>query len=184
MRRLERFEMTIDDAIRRCAAGDRDALMQIYQQEAGRMLGVARRIVSSKSVAEDVVQDAFLLIWRGAAQFDSSRGQGRGWIYAILRNRALNVLRSEARVEALDEASLAEVPSTEESADALVGRLQEASHLQKCLGALDALRRKMVVMAFTNGLTHGEIAAHLRMPLGTVKSHIRRALLALKECLS
>jgi RNA polymerase sigma factor (sigma-70 family) len=176
--------MTIEEAIQRCAAGDRAGLRHIYEQEAGRMLGVARRIVAKSALAEDVVQDAFLQIWRGAAQFDPARGQGRGWIYTILRNRALNVLRSESRVDPLDEANLAELPSPDESADALVERLEQSSALKRCLGALDAMRRKMVVMAFSNGLTHGEIAAHLKLPLGTVKSHIRRALQALKECLS
>src|SRR5215217_8600123 len=93
----------LDEALRRCAAGDRAALRSIYDAEAPRMLGVAMRLLRRRALAEEAVHDTFVQIWLKAASFDPSRGQARTWLYAILRNRALNILRDESRTDLVDD---------------------------------------------------------------------------------
>ncbi|MGP4667094.1 sigma-70 family RNA polymerase sigma factor [Agrobacterium pusense] len=173
----------LDKALAACAKGDRSALRRIFDQEAGRLIAVAQRIVGRRELAEEVVQEAFIRIWTHAYQYSADRGSARGWIYAIVRNRALNLLRdgklehSVEEVEALQEA---------EQADAIMGawhRLDTQSRLHECLGSLDETKRHGILMAYVGGYSHGEIAGRLRVPLGTAKSWIRRGLLTLRECM-
>ncbi|MCC7275570.1 MAG: sigma-70 family RNA polymerase sigma factor [Alphaproteobacteria bacterium] len=171
-------------ALRRCAGGDRAALQAIYDAEAPRMLGVALRLLHRRALAEEVVHEAFLRIWQRAGSYQPSRGDARGWIYAILRNLALNMLRSEGRVDLVDDFGPMELASEEEGPESIVMRLSEGSRLRRCLEGLDAVRRQAVVLAYVQGLTHGELAGRLGVPLGTVKSWIRRSLLALRECMA
>src|SRR5438874_13161920 len=98
-------EAQLAAALARCAAGDRTALRVIYDSEAPRMVGIARRILFRQDLAEEAVHDAFIRIWRGAAGFDPRRGSARGWLYAVVRNRALSIHRDEHRYEASDESA-------------------------------------------------------------------------------
>lgn len=181
MSRLE--TPALEGLIIACAAGDKAALNAIYQQEAGRMLGVALRILRRRALAEDAVQDAFMLIWRNAARFDPAKGSGATWIYTILRNRSLTLLRDESRVEPDDEPLGAEVPDEGESPEEAILRLSDAEALRHCLQKLDPRRRMAIALAYVHGLSHAELAGKLGMPLGTIKSWMRRSLIALRECL-
>lgn len=174
---------TVEEALRRCAGGDRAALRALYEAEAPRMLGVALRMLRRRTLAEDAVQDAFVLVWRHAGRFDPARGPGRAFVYAILRNRALNILRGEARMDFTDAVDAAR-PSEDAGPEAAVALLSEAGALRRCLEQLEPLRRRAIVLAYAHGLSHGELAGSLGVPLGTVKSWLRRSLLALKACLS
>src|SRR4051812_35277872 len=96
-------EAQLSAALARCAAGDRAALQMIYNSEAPRMIGVARRILFRQDLAEEAVHDAFVRIWRAAASFDPHRGSARGWLYAVVRNCALSIHRNEHRYDASDD---------------------------------------------------------------------------------
>jgi RNA polymerase sigma-70 factor (ECF subfamily) len=170
-------------ALRRCAGGDRAALRTIYDAEAPRMLGIALRLLRRRALAEEAVQDAFVQVWQRAGSFDPARGTARAWLYAILRHRALNILRGEARMELVQDFEPMELASEEEDPEAVVARLSEAGVLRRCLERLQPERRQLIVLAYVHGLSHGELAGRLRLPLGTVKSWIRRGLLVLRECL-
>ena len=170
-------------AIARCARGDQAALRRIYERDAGAMLGVAARILKRRELAEEAVQDAFVQVWRRAASFDAKRGSGRAWLFAILRNRALNILRDGAREEPTDAALLADVPDDAPDPEAVVALIDDTSRLRTCLEALEPKRREGLVLAYTYGLSHGEVAARMRVPLGTAKSWIRRAFLDVRECM-
>lgn len=173
----------IERALIASASGDRAALKRIYEAEAPRMIGVAQRMLKRRALAEEAVQDSFVLIWRHAARFDPARGSGLTWIYAILRNRSLSMLRDERRTE-LSEAPLDEdAVSTEDDPETAMAKISEAQALHACLETLPAERRRLVLLAFVQGLSHGEIAGRARLPLGTVKSWIRRSLTSLRECL-
>jgi len=172
------------DALRRCAMGERSALRAIYDAEAQRMVGVAMRLLRRRALAEEVVHDAFMQVWQRAATFDPARGEAHTWLYAVLRHRALAVLRTEARVDLVDDFEPLGLESEEEDAEAVVLRLSEASALKRCLDRLDPARREVIVLAYVHGLTHGELAGRLDVPLGTMKSWIRRSLLHLRECLA
>ena len=171
-------EAQVAAAIARCAAGDRAALRVIYDIEAARMVGVARRILRRQDLAEEAAQDAFMRVWRAARTFDPQRGAARTWLYAILRNCALTILRDESRFTT-DENPEDMAPAT----DNALARLPESSALRRCLEQLDADRRTVVVLAYVHGLSHGELAGKLGVPLGTVKSWVRRSLISLQECM-
>jgi RNA polymerase sigma-70 factor (ECF subfamily) len=174
----------LNKALQACARGDRAALRAIYDAEAPRMLGVAQRLLRRPALAEEAVQDAFVQVWRRAASFDPARGGARTWLYAVLRHRALNILRGEVRTDLVDDFEPMGLASEEENAEHLVARLSEAGALRRCLEGLEPSRRQAIVLAYVHGLSHGELAGRLGVPLGTVKSWIRRSLIALRECLA
>jgi RNA polymerase sigma-70 factor (ECF subfamily) len=170
-------EAQLSAALARCAAGDRAALQMIYNSEAPKMIGVARRILFRQDLAEEAVHDAFVRIWGAAASFDPHRGSARGWLYAVVRNRALSIHRNEHRYDASDDSAL------DIDCEATVTRMPETSALRKCLERIDRPRRDVVVLAYVHGMSHGELAGRLKVPLGTVKSWVRRSLFALQECM-
>jgi RNA polymerase sigma-70 factor (ECF subfamily) len=169
------------DLLRRCAGGDERALRRLYDHQAPRLKGLALRITGSHALAEDVLHDVFLHIWQEAARFDPHRGTPRAWLTTLVRFRALEILRSGARERTVDE--LPDVQDDQPNAYAQLLATAEGQALHACLAALDAPRRQAITLAFVEGCTHGEVAAALGLPLGTVKSAIRRGLAALKRCL-
>jgi RNA polymerase sigma factor (sigma-70 family) len=170
--------------IGRCAAGDRTALKRLFDAESPRMIGVAERILRRRALAEEAMQDAFVQVWRRASSFDATLGSGRTWLYTILRNRSLNILRSESRTELAGDDAPFDRPSEEDDPEQVVMKLGEATRLRQCLEKLEPARRQAIVLAYANGLSHGELAGKLGLPLGTIKSWIRRGMQSLKECLS
>ena len=171
------IEAQVAAALARCASGDRSALRVIYDIEGGRMAGVARRILRRQDFAEEAVQDCFIRVWSAARSYDPQKGAARTWLYAILRNCALSILRDEGRFVSHDD-------KIEEAAtESALARLPELSALRRCLEQLDAQRRAVLVLAYVHGLSHGELAGRLGVPLGTVKSWVRRSLISLQECM-
>ncbi len=176
----------LEGALFACAKGDRSGLRRIFDHEAGRLVAVAQRIVRRRDLAEEVVQEAFIRIWTHAHQYAPERGSARGWIYAIVRNRALNMLRDGSREDLVAEDQL-ETLQDSEQLEQIMGawhRLDRNSRLKECLGRLDETKRRGILMAYVGGYTHGEIAGRLSLPLGTAKSWIRRGLLTLRECMA
>jgi len=171
-------------ALQRCARGDRAALQALFEQEAARLVGVARRILGRQELAEEAVQDAFLQIWRLAGRYDPELGSARGWIYAVLRNRALNLRRDGAREDLLEAGELERLQDAAAVTDDAFARLAESSRLRGCLQRLEAARRACLLLAYVAGFSHGEIAGRLGLPLGTAKAWIRRGLAALKDCMA
>ncbi len=175
--------VTVDlrDALARCASGDKAALRMIYDSECASMIGVAARIVKRRELAEEVVQEAFVRIWRNAHRYDPDLGPPKAWIYAIVRNQAINTLRSARREDLVDE--VPEDSGLAVEAYTAAERLPDGNALRRCLEGLETRRRTSLLMAYVDGFSHGEIAGRLAVPLGTVKAWIRRSLLALKECM-
>ena len=172
------------ELLQACARGERSSLRAIYERECAAMIGVAMRIVRRRELAEEIVHDVFVQIWRHAKTFDPTLGSARGWMFAIVRNRAISALRTTSR----------ELPTAEEELTAAVDRgtesenafdkLAEGSALKRCLERLEPRRRLGVLLAYVEGLSHGEIAARLGVPLGTAKSWLHRSLAQLRECLA
>ena len=174
----------IDALMSRIAAGDRAALAGLFDSEAGRLIAIARRIVRQQDRAEDVVQEVFVAIWRRADRFDASRGKARAWLTTMTRNRALNALRDGSRLDYVDDKVLADMGDRASDASAALESLAERDALRSCLEALDEAKRKAILLCYVTGMNHGEVAATLNAPLGTVKAWIRRGVFALQECLS
>lgn len=170
-------------ALEACARGERYALNALYQREARWLLGVAQRIVGDRDSAHDVLQDAFLQIWQRAASYQRALGSARGWVYTVVRHRALDMVRRSGREIGVGDDIEAIADVRQEIAPAEDG-FPDGSALDRCLAQLDERKREAIVCAFVEGYTHEQIAAQLSTPVGTVKSWIRRGLLALKDCLS
>ena len=161
-----------------CARADRQALQRLYEQEGPRLLGVARQLVRDTALAEDIVHDAFLRIWSGAAGFDPARGSARGWMFSITRHLALNFLRARGREVALDEVGEGQVQTLDRPDSPL-----HSTRINGCLEQLEPLRRACLLHAYIDGYSHAQIASRLDTPLGTVKAWIKRSLAALRECM-
>ena len=148
------------------------------------MTGIAMRILRRRDIADDVVHDAFLRIWRNANSFDPSLGSPRAWIYAIVRNLAIDAIRNGQREDLVDEEHLADLADASAESNPVFDRLAEGSALHRCLERLEPKRRASILLAYAHGCSHGEIAGKLGVPLGTVKAWIRRSLTALRECMA
>lgn len=165
----------------RCADGDRAALRRLYDLQAPRLKALALRITGNAVLAEDVLHDVFLRVWQQAADYDAARGTPRAWLTTLTKYRALELRRRAGR-----EVPTAEPPETADDSPDAIARLiatAEGAALHQCLSQLDPARRRMITLAFVDGHTHAELSAGLNIPLGTVKSNIRRSLAALKKCL-
>ena len=174
-------DATLSDLLGRVAAGDRAAFRAIYDAQGALMYAVAMRICRQSALASDAVHDALLQVWRSSGWFDAGRGNPNAWLMSLVRYRALDIARRRGR-ETSDE----DMPELADSDPDPLDRLQtarEAAALHGCLGRLPADRRQLVALAFVEGLSHSEVADRLSLPLGTVKSWIRRSLIALRGCL-
>ena len=174
----------IDDLLARIAKGERTALADLFSSEAGRLVAIAQRIVRRRDLAEEVVQEVFVAVWHKAKLFDQSMGSARGWLTTITRNRALNLIRNDARMDYLDGTTLADVSDRQVEALGAFDALAERDALRTCLERLDEPKRRAILLCYVTGLNHGEAAATMRAPLGTVKAWIRRGVVSLQECLS
>ena len=186
---IHRFDGFDDEAaVEACARGERFALRSLYERESRWLLAVAMRIVRDRELARDVLQDAFLQIWQRAASYRRALGSARGWIYTVVRHCALDVARVAGREEAagddIDAIADAASEASRVGHEPELPRGIDPTMLQRCLAQLDDPKRDCIVFAFVEGYTHEQIAQRLTTPVGTVKSWIRRGLLALKECLS
>ena len=166
------------------AGGDRAALRALYDLAAPKLFGLALRICRDRALAEDAVQEAFLDIWRKAPHFDPARGGGAGWMAVIARNRAIDIVRRQGRApgwggggEGDDPLAHLSDPSAPEDGGA------EAMALAECLGRLEPQPREMVVLAYVEGLSREELSARFDAPVNTIKTWLRRGLLALRSCL-
>lgn len=169
------------DLLERVGRGDREAFRQLYDLQSSRLYAVALRITRQTALASDAVHDAFLQVWRNAARFDAARGNAEAWLVTLVRYRALDIARRRGR-EVSDE-GMPEQADPGPDALARLSQGREARALHACLLSLAEERRRLIVLAFVDGLSHSEVAERVDMPLGTVKSWIRRGLQALRACL-
>ena len=172
--------------VERIGRGDETALAALYDATAGRVFAMVRGITRNLQCAEEVTEDVFWQAWRQALRFDRRRGPVMAWLLTLARSRALDHLRrGDEALSHPDPETLRETP--EVAADnpaAAVSASEQERRLGAALERLDPLPRQLVALAFYRGLTHDEIARQTRLPLGTVKSHIRRALNSLRGLLA
>lgn len=178
----------VDDAtlsawIDRIAGRDQRALEALYDATSARVHGLVLRITRRAALAEEVVEDTFWQVWRQAPRFDAARGRPMTWLLAMARSRAIDALRHDQRFDhdEIAEDGGAEIDSGEPTAHDLLAATRGAGQLHSALSTLEPRARQLVSLAFFRGLTHEEIAAQEAMPLGSVKSLIRRALQQLRR---
>lgn len=179
-------ETALSELLRRIASQDETALSELYDATVSRLFSLARAILRNPADAEEVVVDTFTQIWQTAARFDSSRGSVMGWAMTICRSRALDLLRyhrnrerSSLQNSGSEEAEAAEA-ADDSNPEELLHLFEQSTVVHRALASLEPVRRNLVALAFFRGLTHQEIAAITSLPVGTVKSHIRRALASLQ----
>jgi RNA polymerase sigma-70 factor, ECF subfamily len=166
--------------ITRIRAGDESAMADLYDRYSGIVYGVALRVLANTSAAEDVVQEVFLQLWRNPQAFDADRGKLAPWLAVIARNRAIDLLRKRPMEDDIDELPISTGVDLEDEASQRLA----ISKVRSVLGQLPADQRRLLEMAFFEGLTHTEIASKTGEPLGTVKTRIRSGLVALRKAFS
>lgn len=175
--------------IDRVAAREEAALKALYDQTSGKLYGLALRVTANREWAEDALQEAFLQVWKNAADYRASLSPPMAWLGLIVRSRALDQLRRHKaeREHLTDELDDALADTLEgDSANPMDTSLasQQAWALHQCLTRLENKQREVVSLAYLRDLSHGELAQQLKLPLGTVKSWIRRGLDQLRTCMA
>lgn len=172
----------------RVALGDQAAFARVYEMTSGHLFGVAFRILNRRDAAEDVLQDAFVTVWRRAGSYQAATAQAMTWLITIVRNKALDVLRSAAvrRETAMpvdDEGQELDIVDDRPDPAGLLEQAADALGIQRCMDTLDASHRQCLALAYYHGMSHSEVAEHIHAPLGSVKAWVRRGLDRLKKCL-
>jgi RNA polymerase sigma-70 factor (ECF subfamily) len=180
---LDSNRSLIAAALGRIPAGDRAALQTVYRLTSAKLFGVCLRILGERAEAEDVLQEVYVTVWRKAADFDASRASPMTWLIALARNRSIDRLRASrrARMDPIDAA--AEIADAAGGADTIIESAQEYTRLHGCLDGLASHERAALRGAFFDGNTYEDLAGRMNVPLGTMKSWIRRAMIKLKACL-
>jgi RNA polymerase sigma-70 factor (ECF subfamily) len=175
--------------LQRIAGQDQAALRALYDACAGKLYGLALRVVKQRELAEDVLQEAFMNIWRSAPDYHASLSPPMAWMGLIVRSRGLDVLRRRAAErmhlrqdidESLADTLDGEGPTPQDNAQAS----EQAWALNQCLARLERKQRELVNLAYMRDLSHSELASQLQLPLGTVKTWIRRGLDQLRLCMA
>ena len=166
--------------IARIRSGEQDAMAELYDRYSALVYSVALRVLTDTGAAEDVLQEVFMQLWRHPASFDARRGSLGPWLAVIARHRAIDVLRKRRPQTSLEDVAIA----IEADLESATERARAAEKIRASLHEMPDKQRRALEMAFFEGMTHTEIAARTGEPLGTVKTRIRAALLALRRALN
>jgi RNA polymerase sigma-70 factor (ECF subfamily) len=179
----------LTDLLAHCALGDQRALAELYRQTRSRLYAVALRMLRSTDAAEEALQESFVKIWKNARVYRPDLAAPMTWMTTIVRNQGLDMLRrrqpEQTQRVLLDEEDDRLEQVADESPDPLALAMQgeAAASLSRCFGGLKEQQRQLISRAFYEGLSHAELADATGMPLGSIKTSIRRGLLALRTCL-
>jgi RNA polymerase sigma-70 factor (ECF subfamily) len=165
--------------LQRAADGDSDALLALYKRYANLVYSMAWRVLQDVGLAEEVTQDVFVKLWRHGERYDPGRGRFSAWLLSVTRFAAIDRLRQEGRRPMLADVDSG-APDGPEAVESLIATDHESwergQHLRLLLEQLPTEQRQAVELAYFGGLTHSELAAHLGLPLGTVKGRLRLGL--------
>ncbi|MHA7819294.1 MAG: sigma-70 family RNA polymerase sigma factor [Erythrobacter sp.] len=172
------------EAMVRLAQGDSAALEQIYEATRVKLFGICLRILGDRKEAEDALQDVYINLWQRADRYDPTRASPISWLATFARNRAIDRLRTgKVRGGAVPVEEAAPLPDEAPLADSLLVDAEQSAQIHQCLGSLDERTATHIRGAFFDGFTYAELAERADVPLGTMKSWIRRGLQKLRTCL-
>ena len=181
--RLAQDRAALARALSAVAGGDRAAFEEVYRRTSAKLFGVCLRILPERQEAEEALQEAYISVWKRADTFDSAHGTAMTWLITIARNRAVDRLRRGGRIAAAPIEAADNIADPAPAAIDLIAASQDEKRLHHCLGTLSAGEAGFVRTAFLEGSSYSELATRASIPLGTVKSRIRRALVKLRACL-
>ena len=174
----------LKEAMLRLSKGDRDALEVVYRLTNVKLFGICLRILHDRKEAEDALQDVYITLWRNAARYDAKRASPIAWLATFARNRAVDRLRTgKVRRGAVPVETANELPDDAPAADAMLIDAERSARVHICLDHLDEPQRGAIRTAFLDGYTYAELAERSDVPLGTMKSWIRRGLARLRDCM-
>ncbi len=179
----ERQRDALSDALRRVGQGEAAALKEVYDRTSAKLFGVCLRILGEPSESEDVLQDVYITVWRNAGGFDPRRASPITWLATIARNRAIDRVRTRHPGRFAPAELGLDVADAAPSALANLEDDEDRRRLAQCLGGLEEPQQSAIKRAFLDGFTYEALAGEAGVPLGTMKSWIRRALLKLRACL-
>lgn len=168
--------------LRAIARGDRDAFAELYRRTSAKLYGICLRLLRSEPDAQDVLQEVFVLVWQNAERFDARKAGPITWLATLTRNKAIDRMRKRTIASEGVEAA-GEVEDDGPSAFEVAASDQDAARLAHCLDELDERARAMIRASFLDGASYPELAEREQVPLGTMKSWIRRGLQRLRGCL-
>lgn len=182
---LEATELNLRSLLEAIVGQSQSALSSFYDATVSRVYGVALRVARNPDIAEEIVSDVYMQVWRDANRYDESRGRVLGWLLIITRSRALDALRRQDEAFSHPEPyDLVSEPEDDHSGPQdLLLATESSAALHQALQILTPLQRQLLALAFFKGLSHSEIVEHAGIPLGSVKTHIRRALAELRDAL-
>jgi RNA polymerase sigma-70 factor (ECF subfamily) len=179
------FSLADEDLMALVQDGDARAFEVIFDRHADAAFSLAYRMCGRRAVAEDVVQEAFLSLWRSGARYDRARGSVRSWVLGVVHNRAIDLFRRDAvrtSRDVSDESAVERMPAPE-STEGEAHRRDDASQVRRALQELPDDQRQVIELAYFGGFSHSEIAAQLQLPAGTVKGRMRLGLTKLRLAL-
>ena len=186
---LNNPDTTLIALIDRVALADEKALRELYELTSSKLYGEAVRVVTNRQWAEDVLQEAFINIWKIAGDYKATLSPPMAWMALVVRSRGLDFLRRRAvgradRMQELDDVISDTVAGDAPNPMDVAQASEQAKALHNCLSQLDNKQREVVSLAYMRDMSHGELAEQLKLPLGTVKTWIRRALMQLRGCMA
>lgn len=170
--------------MKQVAAGDRSALETVYRMTSAKLLGVIIRLIPDRELAEDVLQEVYIKVWRRAGRYDPDLGSPISWLATVARNSAIDELRKVgSRPNLGEDTEMYLIADDAPPADEMLCEAEEYAAIRACLEKLEAKQRQSIRSAFFKGQTHAQLAEDTGVPLGTMQSWIRRGLSSLKGCL-
>ncbi|MGZ9811715.1 sigma-70 family RNA polymerase sigma factor [Pseudoroseicyclus sp. H15] len=174
----------VEHWIGRCALGDRKAFAQLYDATSAKLFGVALRVLNDRAEAEEVLQEVYVRIWHNAGRYSANGLSPMSWLITIARNKAIDRLRARKGGGRGDMDEVADLADAAPGPEAQTIAASEAARLQACLETLPDGRADAVRRAYMEGETYAELAERFAVPLNTIRTWLRRGLIALKECLA
>lgn len=173
---------TLNRLIAATAREDQAAFAELYEATRRKLFGVALVVLRRRDLAEDVLQEAYIRVWRNAARFDPARGTAITWMATIVRNLAIDVKRSPAAAET-DDTALMVIPFNGRSALDEIESSDDARRLREAIKSLDPMRRKLIIAAYIQGASREELSQRFGAPVNTIKTWLRRAMLDMRAVL-